>query len=167
MGALLTSTCLPPLRDNSLCSSHPQMRATLDPHLTDGETEAWSQQGPGWETPSPSKPGSCSPSCDGCAGESQGCRETFISVFLLHRASQVALVVKNPPAEAGDVRDAGSVPGSGRAPGGGNGNPLQYSCLENPVDGGAWPATVHAVAESDMTERPRVHPRHPTEGRYS
>ena len=47
-------------------------------------------------------------------------------------ASQVALVVKNPPANAGDLRDAGSIPGSGRFPGGGHGHPLQYSCLENP-----------------------------------
>ena len=47
-------------------------------------------------------------------------------------------MVKNPPANAGDVRDAGSIPGSGRFPGIGNGNPLQYSRLENPMDGGAW-----------------------------
>ena len=51
-------------------------------------------------------------------------------------ASQVALVVKNPPANAGDLRDVGSVPGLGRSPGGGHGNPLQYSCLENPKDRG-------------------------------
>jgi len=50
----------------------------------------------------------------------------------------VALVVKNSPAKAGDSRDPGSIPGLGRAPGEGNGNPLQYSCLENPVDRGAW-----------------------------
>ena len=50
------------------------------------------------------------------------------------RASQVAPVVKNPPASAGDMRDAGSIPGSERSSGGGHGNPLQYSCLENPVD---------------------------------
>ena len=66
--------------------------------------------------------------------------------------SQVALVVKNVPANAGDVRDKGSIPGSGRSPGRGHGNPLQYSCLENPMDRGAWWATVHRVAESDMTE---------------
>ena len=47
-------------------------------------------------------------------------------------ASQVALMVKNPPANAGDIRDTGSIPGLGRSPRGGNGNPLQYSCLENP-----------------------------------
>ena len=58
-------------------------------------------------------------------------------------------VIKNPPANAGD---AGSIPGSGRCPGEGNGNPLQYSCLGNPMDRGAWEATVHGVAkESDMT----------------
>ena len=56
--------------------------------------------------------------------------------------SQVALVVKNLPTKAGDVRDVGSVPGWGRPPGGGHGNPVQYSCLENPMDGGAWRATV-------------------------
>ena len=58
-------------------------------------------------------------------------------------------VVKNPPANAGDV---GSIPGSGRSPGEGNGNPLQYSCLENPMDRGALQATVHGVTEeSDRT----------------
>ena len=54
-------------------------------------------------------------------------------------------MVKNLPANAGDE---GSIPGSGRSPGGGNGNPLQYSCLENPMDRGAWWATVHGVAKS-------------------
>ena len=53
------------------------------------------------------------------------------------RASQVVLVVKNPPASAGNVRDVGSIPGSGRSPEGGHSNPLQYSCLENPMDRGA------------------------------
>ena len=51
---------------------------------------------------------------------------------------QAALVVKNIPAQAGDVRDAGLIPGSGRSPGGGHGNPLQCSCLGNPMDRGAW-----------------------------
>ena len=60
----------------------------------------------------------------------------------------VALVVKNLPANAGDVREAGSVPGWGRSPGGGNGNPLLYSCLENPIDRGAWLATVQSVINS-------------------
>ena len=63
-------------------------------------------------------------------------------------ASQVALVVKNPPANAGDARDAGSIPGSGRSPGGGNGSQLQYSWLGNCIDTGAWRATVHGVAKS-------------------
>ena len=59
--------------------------------------------------------------------------------------------VKNPPASAGGM---GSIPGSGRSPGEGNGNPLQYSCLESPMDRGAWRATVHGLTkESDMTER--------------
>ena len=62
-------------------------------------------------------------------------------------ASQVALVLKNPPANSGDLRDVGSIPGSGRSPGEGNGNPLQYSCLENYMDRGAWWATVHGVAK--------------------
>jgi len=60
----------------------------------------------------------------------------------------VVLVVKNTPVNAGDSRDKGSTPGSGRSPGGENGNPLQYSCLENPTDRGAWWATVHRVAKS-------------------
>ena len=63
-------------------------------------------------------------------------------------ASQVALVVKNLPVNVGDIRDVGSIPGSGRSPGGGHGNSLQYSCLENPMDRGAWRAIVHGVARS-------------------
>ena len=57
-------------------------------------------------------------------------------------------VVKDMPANAGDVRDAGSIPGSGRSPGEGRDNPLQNSCLENPMDRGAWLTTVHGVAKS-------------------
>ena len=63
-------------------------------------------------------------------------------------AFQVALVVKNPPAYAGDTRDASLIPRSERSPGGGNGNPLQYSCLGNSMDRGGWQATVHGAAES-------------------
>ena len=63
--------------------------------------------------------------------------------------SQEALVVKNLSASAGDViRDVGSVRGLGRSPGGGNGNPLQYSCLENAMDRGDWQATIHSVTWS-------------------
>ena len=73
-----------------------------------------------------------------------------VSYLALH----VALVVKNPPVLAGDVRDVASIPGSGRSPGGGHGNPLQYSCLENPMDRGAGQALVHRVAESDWCNLP-------------
>ena len=58
-------------------------------------------------------------------------------------------MVKNPPASTGD---SGLIPGSGRSPGGGHSYPLQYSCLENSIERGAWQATVHAVAESDTAE---------------
>ena len=60
----------------------------------------------------------------------------------------MVLVVENPPANAGDARDEGSVPESGRSPGEGNGNPLQYSCLENPMEKGTWWAMVHGVTKS-------------------
>ena len=63
------------------------------------------------------------------------------------RASQAALVVKNLPDNAGDKRDAGSIPGLGRSSEEGNGNPLQYSCLKNPIDRGGWWAIVHRVAK--------------------
>ena len=59
-------------------------------------------------------------------------------------------MVKNPPANVGGAREAGSIPRLGRSPGRGNGNPLQYSCLENPMDRGAWWATVHGVAKSQI-----------------
>ena len=62
------------------------------------------------------------------------------------------LVVKNLPANTEDMRDMGSIPKSGRSPRGGNGNPLHFSSLENPMDRGAWRATVHRVAESDITK---------------
>ncbi|XP_060265517.1 coiled-coil domain-containing protein 25 isoform X3 [Ovis aries] len=63
-------------------------------------------------------------------------------------SNQVAKVIKNPPANAGDTRDVGLIPGLGGSPGGRNSNPLQHSCLENPMDRGAWQAAVHGVAKS-------------------
>ena len=64
----------------------------------------------------------------------------------------MALVVENPSANAGDIKDAGSIPGSGKSPGGGHDKPLQYSCLENPMDRGAWWVMAHRVMESWMTQ---------------
>ena len=64
----------------------------------------------------------------------------------------MVLMVKNPPANAGDVRDAGLIIELGRSHGGGHSNPLQCSCLENSMDRGAWQATIYKVAESDATE---------------
>ena len=73
----------------------------------------------------------------------------LISVIVtMNRASQVVLVVKNPPTNAGDIRILASILGSGKSLKGGHGNPLQCSCLENPVDRGAWRATVHRLAKS-------------------
>ena len=62
--------------------------------------------------------------------------------------STLVLVVKNPPDNAGDIKDLGSIPGSGRSPGGGHGNPLHYFCLENSMNRGAWWATVYMVTKS-------------------
>ena len=70
----------------------------------------------------------------------------LIKINVLVRGFPGDSVVKNPPASAGDTGDSGSVPGLGRSPGEGNGNPLQYSCLKNPMDRGAWQAIVHGVA---------------------
>ena len=72
--------------------------------------------------------------------------------YTYYWASQVALVVKNPPANPGDTRDVGSIPGSGRSSGERNGNTLQYSYPGNPMDRGAWQATVYGGAVLDMTE---------------
>ena len=72
----------------------------------------------------------------------------FISSTGNFPASQGALVLRNPPANAGDIRDVGSIPGWGRFPGEGHGNPLQYPCMENPRDRGAWWLTVHWVAQN-------------------
>ena len=68
----------------------------------------------------------------------------------------MGLVVKNPPANVGDVTEGCWIPGSGRAPGRGHGNTLTYSCLENPMGRGAWWATVRGIAESDGTARTPV-----------
>ena len=73
---------------------------------------------------------------------------THIYTHAFTGASQVPLVVKNPSANAGDVRDMGSIPGLGRSLREGNGYPFRDSCLENPMDRGAWQATVHGVAKS-------------------
>ena len=72
----------------------------------------------------------------------------FVNMLEYKRASQVALAVMNPPANGGDTGDSGWIPGLGRSLGEGNGNPLQYPCLENLMDKGAWQATVCGVAKS-------------------
>ena len=75
--------------------------------------------------------------------------DTLISFW----ASQVTLIVKNPPLNSGDIRDTSSVPGIRRSPGGGHGNPFQYSCLENPIDRAAWGCySPWGCKESDTTE---------------
>ena len=71
-------------------------------------------------------------------------------VWFSGSASQVTLVVENPPASAGDIRDTGLIPGSGRSPGGGHDHQLQHSCLENCMDRGAWSAPMNGVEESWM-----------------
>ena len=66
-------------------------------------------------------------------------RSNYLYIFLLNgTAIHMVVVLKNLPANAGDIRDRGLIPGSGRSPGEGNGNPLQYSCLENPMDRRTW-----------------------------
>ena len=74
-------------------------------------------------------------------------------------------MVKNPPANVGDIKDAGSIPGLGRSPGGGHGNPLQYSCLENPMDRGAWWVTAHGVTQSWIPMKQLTHTRQPKDAR--
>ena len=77
----------------------------------------------------------------------------LISIFFAFSWSfHSGSVVKNPSANAGDKGDTGSIPGWGRSPGGEHGNPLQYSCLENPMDTGVWWAIIHSITELDMTE---------------
>ena len=85
----------------------------------------------------------------------QGVKRTWLRKFMFFiepcyfwGASQVVLMVKNPPAKAGDTRDVASIPGLGRSPGEGHGNPLKYSRLENLMDRGVWQATVHGVTKS-------------------
>ena len=80
----------------------------------------------------------------------------FTSWATKEGASQVVLVVKNPLTNAGNIRHVGLIPGSGRSPGGGHGHPLQYSCLENPMDRGSWRATVHRITKSH-TQRLSIH----------
>ena len=71
-------------------------------------------------------------------------------MYTLEKASQVVLVVKNLPTSAGDTRDMGSIPGSGRSSEVGNGNQLQYSCLENSMHRGVWQAPIHGVTKSQI-----------------
>ena len=77
-------------------------------------------------------------------------RVIYMSLENKFWAFQVALEVKNPHANAGDLRDKGSIPGLGRSPGESHGNPLQYSCLENSTDRGGWQAIVHKVTKSQI-----------------
>ena len=83
-------------------------------------------------------------------------QKSFIPEYHILRVSQVVLVVKNLPANAGDLGDTGLIPGLGRSPGEGNSNPLQYSCLENPMDRKALWATVYGIASirHDLATKP-------------
>ena len=81
-----------------------------------------------------------------------GCKRRWAPRTAFCGASQVALVVKNLPASAGDIKVVSLIPGSGRSPGAGHSNPLQHSCLEKPMDRAAWRATVHRVAQRDTNE---------------
>ena len=77
----------------------------------------------------------------------------MVAYMYIYMASRVVLVIKNPPASVGDIRDASLIPGWERSPGEGHGNPLQYSYLENSMDRGAWQAAIHVVTkEWDVTE---------------
>ena len=78
-------------------------------------------------------------------------RSKTSKIFLGNRTSQVGLVVKNQPANVGDAREVSSIPGSGSSLGEGNGNPLQYSCLENSMDRGAWQVSLWGLKESEDT----------------
>ena len=85
-------------------------------------------------------------------------REFYLVFF--PTASQVLLMVKNPPANEGDARDEVSIPGSGRSPGGGHGSPLRYSCLNNSMDRGAWQGSMGHMGpqRANMTEHAHVMP---------
>ena len=74
------------------------------------------------------------------------CENIYRDVYICRQAFQAALVIKDPPVNAGDIRDVDLIPGLERSPGGGYGNPLQYSYLENPMDRGAW--QVHGVTKN-------------------
>ena len=86
----------------------------------------------------------------GLPGEKKGGNVAlfYTGAYRTRGVSQVTLVINNPSANPGDIRDVGSIPGSGRSAGGGHGNPLHYSCLENPMDRGDCRAIVHRVAKS-------------------
>ena len=99
-----------------------------------------------WETHQ--EPHHCSPPPSPSPQATSPTALTRITATVFFYPTLGALVVKNPPANSRDKRDAGSIPGSGRSPGGGPGSPLQYSCLENPMDRGAWRAAVHGVTLS-------------------
>ena len=78
----------------------------------------------------------------------EGIHLEFVINRYIPQASQVASVIKNLPADAGDIRDVSSIPELRRSPGGGNGNPLQSSCLKNPMDRGAWQSSVQKIAKN-------------------
>ena len=82
------------------------------------------------------------------------CLLNCLQFKIIFMPSQVALVINNPPVNTGDAGDVSSIPGSGRSSGERNGNPLQYSCLENPMDRGAWQTIVHRVANSQIQLKP-------------
>ena len=78
-------------------------------------------------------------------------------IILIYKLPQVALAVKNPPANEADIRNSDSIPGLGRSSGEGNGNPIQHSCLGNPMDSEVWWATVHSVAKNQTQLSDRMH----------
>ena len=103
--------------------------------------------------------GLCTSTAEGLGSVSGG-KTKIYQVLTILRDFPGSSVVKNPPANVGDVGDSGSIPGSGRSPGGGNGTPLQYTCLENPMDRGAWRTAVHRVTKSRTPLNEYAHPYH-------